>query len=107
MALIAILTGGACAACWAPVQKATHCCNPAGHCNKPGKTPVHRECESQPVDLGSVEHTAAHVVMIFEPVNDPAPARIMRPVSYSEWTTPGADPYCPRDLCVLNSVLTI
>jgi hypothetical protein len=107
MALVAILAGGACAACWAPIQKASHCCNPAGHCTKPGKTPVHPECASRPVDLGSVEQVATHVVLIVEPVAEPAPAEIMRTVSYNESPPLDKDPYSPLDLCVLNSVLTI
>ena len=105
-ALLAILTADACAACWAPVQKATHCCHPAGHCDTAGKTPAHRECASQAVDLGSVEQPAAHVVII-EPVSYPAPVAIVSVAPHFDWRLSDTDPYSPPDLCVLNSVFTI
>lgn len=68
---------------------------------------MHPECASQPVDLGSVEQVAAHPAMVVEPVAEPAPAEIMRAVSYNESPALDIDPYSLLDLCVLNSVLTI
>jgi len=104
--LMAVLIGGACAGCWAPLQKATHCCHPTGQCDKAGNAPVHSECASQPVDLAVVEQ-ASHVAVALEPAAGCAPAIMMRPASNFEAPREEIQPYLALDLCVLHSVLTI
>ena len=106
VALLGVLLGGGCLACWTPVQKSSTCCSETGKCERPGKAPSHSHCAVSPVDLASVEQTA--------PVAMPlASAAAILPVTQFHSPSSVAPApsdvrlFDPPDLRLLNSSLVI
>jgi hypothetical protein len=112
LAVIVVLTGNACLACWTPIQKsAGTCCNENTSCHKPSKAPArhaHDDCATTPTDVAGAEQPPSSSSKLIVPAEEPVKELLaLTPPSSYKVAEQSVSPYYPPDLCLLNSVLTI